>query len=68
MRWAVVGLLLLTSCASARNLCLPMRVYTAGEQSSLAAALAPLAPESPIVSALSDYEALRSANRACEAK
>lgn len=61
---AFCGLLL--GCASVpREGCLPMKVYTAGEQEALANALAVLPPESPLVHAMEDYGALRDANRAC---
>lgn len=61
--------LLAWGCATPaiRSQCLPMKDYSAAQQQALAAALAAVAPDSPLVGAMADYGALRAANRACAA-
>lgn len=48
--------------------CLPMATYPLAQERALAAAVAALPPDSPLVQAVIDYGALRKANRACLAQ
>lgn len=45
--------------------CLPLKAYTPAEQQQLAAEVAALPPGSALVGAMSDYAAMRAADRAC---
>jgi hypothetical protein len=60
--------LALAACAhipTAKQVCLPMRAYTAAQQMALADALASLPATSPISGVVGDYIAMRDADRAC---
>jgi len=48
--------------------CPPLKTYSAEQQKALGAAVAALPADSPLVSAIVDYAALRAAVRACAAK
>lgn len=63
------ALLLLVSCAAAVDVkvqCLPMVIYTQGEQTALSLAYDALPQGSILRRAVQDYLALRDADRACQ--
>lgn len=62
----LLGLLLLTTCATASsNACPSLRIYAEKEQIQLAAAISKLAPDNPLRAAMDDYDNLRRQVRAC---
>jgi hypothetical protein len=68
MRWLILAVVL-SSCATQPkpSPCLPMRAYTIAEQNALALAIGSIPGDNPVVGALTDYAALRAANReACK--
>lgn len=70
MRQLTLGMLLtlfalgLSSCASVKLACLPMREYTVAEQASLVNEVAAATPA--VRGLVQDYFQMRQANRACK--
>ena len=54
-----------TPAAAPTSVCPPVKVYSRSQQDALAAAVASLPPDSPLIAAMLDYGRLRAAARAC---
>lgn len=54
-----------TSLATAPPSCLPLSTYSPAQQKALAEAVAALPPGSPLLDLVTDYAAMRDADRAC---
>lgn len=74
MRMALILCLALAGCATpsvapvvtvSAPACLPLTQYDPAEEKAMAAALAALPKDSPLVTMIEDYGRLRSADRAC---
>lgn len=64
-----LGLLFfLSACATAPQVCLPLKAYTPAEEQAMATALLALPEDSIILSWMGDYGELRAADKACEGK
>ena len=70
----VAALVALVGCASlspappviaVKQVCLPQIIYSPAQEKAAAAALAALSPDNPLVALITDYGAVRAANRSC---
>lgn len=65
-------ILVLVSCTTApadiQAQCLPLKTWTPAQQLTLKSAFNQLDSESPLREAMMDYESMRDADRACQAK
>jgi hypothetical protein len=69
---ALIAALVLTACATkpvsapvVAASCPALKSYTPAQEAALGSALALLPPDNPLVGAMTDYGALRAADRAC---
>ena len=68
---AACAALILAGCASTpavKSVCLPMKVYSKAEEESMAAAVMALPGGSILAQMITDYGAMRDADRACQAQ
>jgi hypothetical protein len=74
MRAAILACLLLCGCATQQapkpvavttTVCVPLKTWTPAQEAAMADALQALEPANPLVGAMTDYGAMRAADRAC---